>query len=91
MRKRLKKLCIAAAVLAALGVILCVVAFVGSKKAGTELFSQTENEDGNYVYDYGFNGEAIKKLSVSTKYAHRACQLCRTEFQNGGKRDNDND
>ena len=69
MRKRLKKLCIAAAVLAALGVILCVVAFVGSKKAGTELFSQTENEDGNYVYDYGFNGEAIKKLSVSTKYA----------------------
>lgn len=69
MRKRLKKLCIAAAVLATLGVILCITAFVGAKKTGAELFSQTENEDGNYVYDYEFNGEAIKKLSVNTKYA----------------------
>ena len=78
MRKRLKKLCIAAAALAALGVILCVVAFVGSKKAGTELFSQTENEDGNYVYN--------KSTSKSDSFINESESNYEYEFDEKGIR-----
>lgn len=68
MKKRSRILYIAAAVTALLGVLLCIISYFGAKKSGG-LFSQTENEDGNYIFEYEFDGEAIKKLSINVDYA----------------------
>ncbi|MBE6632490.1 MAG: hypothetical protein E7623_07310 [Ruminococcaceae bacterium] len=68
--RKMKKLLITSAVLAAVGIIICLVGFITAKGNDTPLFNQTQNEDGNYVYVHEFDYESVKKISAELSYAN---------------------
>ncbi|MBQ8207553.1 MAG: DUF4097 family beta strand repeat protein [Clostridia bacterium] len=65
--KKMKKLLIASSVLAVIGVVLCIAGFAVSGEK--ELFSQKQNDEGQYVYTYEFDASLIKKISLELEYA----------------------
>lgn len=67
--KKMKRLLITSAVLALIGIVLCVVAFAAAKNNDIELLSQTQNDSGEYVYTYEFDASLIKKVSLEISYA----------------------
>lgn len=67
--KKMKRLLIASAVLAVIGLVLCIVGFAVSGKYEESLFSQTQNDEGQYVYTYEFDASMIKKVSLELSYA----------------------
>ncbi len=67
--KKMKKLLIFAAVLAFIGTILCTAGIISSVKNDNELFSQTQNGAGQYVFEYEFDASQIKKISLELSYA----------------------
>lgn len=67
--KKMKKLLIFSAVLAFIGVILCTAGLILSVKNDNELFSQTQNGAGQYVFEYEFDASQIKKISLELSYA----------------------
>ncbi len=67
--KKMKKLLIFSAVLAFVGVILCTVGIILSAKNDNELFSQTQNGAGQYVFEHEFDASLIKKISLDLSYA----------------------
>ena len=67
--KKMKKLLILSAVLAFIGVILCTVGIILSVKNDNELFSQSQNGAGQYVFEYEFDSLQIKKISLDLSYA----------------------
>ncbi len=68
--KKMKKMLITAAVLAIIGIILCIAAFAVSKKDETPLLSQTQDESGEYIFTYEFDTKSIKKLAIELSYAN---------------------
>lgn len=67
--KKMKKLFIFSAALAFIGIILCTVGIILSFKNDNELFSQTQNGAGQYVFEYEFDASQIKKISLELSYA----------------------
>lgn len=67
--RKMKKLLIASAVIASVGIIFLLIGYFTAKGTGVSLFDQIQNEDGNYVYTYEFNGSEIKKLSLDISYS----------------------
>lgn len=67
--RKMKKLLIASAVIASIGIIFLMIGYFTARTTEVSLFDQIQNEDGNYVYTYEFNGADIKKLSVDISYS----------------------
>ena len=67
--KKMKRLLIASAVFAFIGIVLCIVGFLMAKSGGVELFSQAQNAEGQYVYTYEFDPALVKKISLELSYA----------------------
>ncbi len=67
--KKMKRLLIFSAVLAFIGVVLCAAGIILSVKNDNELFSQTQNGAGQYVFEYEFDASQIKKISLDLSYA----------------------
>ncbi len=51
------------------GVITCFVASAAAKKEDIALFTQVENEDGDFVYTCEYEPEEIERISLSVKNA----------------------
>ncbi|MEE0968649.1 MAG: DUF4097 family beta strand repeat-containing protein [Clostridia bacterium] len=67
--KKMKRLLLTSAILAIIGVVLCLVGFISAKVGNEELLNQKQNENGQYVYTYEFDAESIKKISIDLSYA----------------------
>ena len=67
--KKMKYLLIFSAFLVFIGVILCTVGVILSAKNDNQLFSQTQNGAGQYVFEYEFDASQIKKISLELSYA----------------------
>lgn len=67
--RKMKKLFITSAVLAVIGVLLCIFGLVTAAKNGEQIFSQSQNEQGQYIYMYEFDASMIKKISLELTYA----------------------
>ena len=67
--KKMKKLFIASLVLFIIAVILCVAGAVTSKGREEPLFSQSQNDMGQYIFSYEFDASSHKKISLELSYA----------------------
>ncbi len=67
--KKMKKLFITSAVLAVIGLGLCLAGFFSAKASGESILSQTQNDEGQYVYTYEFDADFLKKISLDLSYA----------------------
>ncbi len=67
--KKMKKLFIASLVLVIIAVILCVVGALTSKGRENPLFSQSQNDMGQYIFTYEFDTSSVKKISLELSYA----------------------